>query len=265
MLLAVGDDRSRGTDCAVPGLATRRSQADSCDADRDGAWPLLDWVEATGMPIYRPNGVRYTAVDVAYKCPYTIRMPPPGGMGWTVMDKVTQRSISQRLASASGHMGGIERMVRSDAYCVDVITQIRAVQAALDKISVTLLDSHLRTCVATAVQAEDQQERVRVLAEVLSLFDMSRHFRGRAVSYPNSYEGDSDMTTKTFTVPNISCGGCANTIERKVGQLAGVTGVRAVPATKQVTVNWEEPATWDKIQGALQEINYPPAGSIPVG
>jgi DNA-binding FrmR family transcriptional regulator/copper chaperone CopZ len=178
------------------------------------------------------------------------------------MDKVTQRVVTQRLASASGHVLGIERMVRNDAYCIDVITQIRAVQAALDKISVSLLDGHLRTCVATAVQDDDRQERVRVLAEVLSLFDMSRHLRGREVNNPNSQEGDSDMTTKTFSVPNISCGGCANTIERKVGQLAGVTGVRAVPTTKQVTVNWEEPATWEKIQGALQEINYPPEGFV---
>jgi copper chaperone len=70
------------------------------------------------------------------------------------------------------------------------------------------------------------------------------------------------MTTKTFTVPNISCGHCTHTIEMEVGDLAGVKSVKAEQETKQVTVEWDEPANWDKIQRLLQEINYPPEGLI---
>ena len=66
------------------------------------------------------------------------------------------------------------------------------------------------------------------------------------------------MTKKTFIVPNISCGHCTRTIESELGELAGVTGVKAEVASKQVTVEWEEPATWDNIQALLEEINYPP-------
>ena len=70
------------------------------------------------------------------------------------------------------------------------------------------------------------------------------------------------MNSKTFTVPNISCGHCTHTIEMEVGELAGVANVKADEATKQVTVQWQEPATWEKIQALLQEINYPAEGLI---
>lgn len=70
------------------------------------------------------------------------------------------------------------------------------------------------------------------------------------------------MTTKTFTVPNISCGHCTHTIEMELGDLAGVQSVRADKDTKLVTVAWDEPASWDKIHALLQEINYPPEGLI---
>jgi copper chaperone CopZ len=65
------------------------------------------------------------------------------------------------------------------------------------------------------------------------------------------------MTTKTFTVPNISCGHCTHTIEMEVGDLAGVTSVQAEEASKQVTVAWDSPATWEQIEALLEEINYP--------
>ncbi|RMG98842.1 MAG: heavy-metal-associated domain-containing protein [Chloroflexi bacterium] len=72
------------------------------------------------------------------------------------------------------------------------------------------------------------------------------------------------MTSKTFTVPNISCGHCTHTIEMELSELEGVVSVKADQATKQVTVEWQEPATWEKIQALLTEINYPPEGLIQV-
>jgi copper chaperone CopZ len=72
------------------------------------------------------------------------------------------------------------------------------------------------------------------------------------------------MHSKTFTVPNIHCGHCTHTIEMEVGELAGVNHVKAVEATKQVTVEWDEPATWEKIRATLQEINYPPESLIQI-
>lgn len=90
-----------------------------------------------------------------------------------MMDKETKTSVSRRLASAAGHIKGIERMVNEDAYCIDVIQQIQAVQAAMNKVSSIVLESHLNSCVITAIQGEDPRERERVLAEITSVFAVS--------------------------------------------------------------------------------------------
>jgi copper chaperone len=66
------------------------------------------------------------------------------------------------------------------------------------------------------------------------------------------------MQSKTFKVPNISCGHCVHTIQNEVGELGGVKSVVAVEETKAVTVEWEEPQTWDNIKALLEEIDYPP-------
>lgn len=87
------------------------------------------------------------------------------------MDATTKKAVNQRLASAAGHIKGIARMVEDDTYCIDVIRQIQAVQAALSKVSTMMLDNHLHTCVTTAVQGEDPAERERVLQEITSVFE----------------------------------------------------------------------------------------------
>ena len=67
------------------------------------------------------------------------------------------------------------------------------------------------------------------------------------------------MQTKTFKVPNISCGHCVHTIQNEVGELEGVSSVVAAEDTKMVTVAWQEPPqTWAAIKALLEEINYPP-------
>jgi copper chaperone CopZ len=67
------------------------------------------------------------------------------------------------------------------------------------------------------------------------------------------------MERKTFEVPNIGCDGCVRTIENEVAQIAGVKTVDGVVETKTVTVEWENPATWQKIVDTLKEIDYAPA------
>lgn len=67
------------------------------------------------------------------------------------------------------------------------------------------------------------------------------------------------MTTKTFTVPNISCNHCVHTVKSELSDLAGVQSVAASAETKQVTVAWDAPADWTKIEALLKEINYAPA------
>lgn len=88
------------------------------------------------------------------------------------MDDAMRKNVQRRLASAAGHLKGIERMVGEDAYCIDVIQQVQAVQAALNKVNTMILDNHLHTCVTTAIRGDDPDEREQVLKEVTNVFAM---------------------------------------------------------------------------------------------
>jgi DNA-binding FrmR family transcriptional regulator len=82
-------------------------------------------------------------------------------------------NVMKRLRNVEGHLKGVLRMVEEDAYCIDVIRQIQAVEAALNKVSTQILEGHLNSCVITAVKGEDPAERQRVLKEVLEVFEAS--------------------------------------------------------------------------------------------
>lgn len=86
------------------------------------------------------------------------------------MDENVRADAVQRLKSVGGHINGIVRMLEDERYCIDVIKQVQAVQAALNRVNETILDSHLRTCVTTAVQGDDPEDRERVLNEVTEVF-----------------------------------------------------------------------------------------------
>ena len=84
---------------------------------------------------------------------------------------VDNTAIIRRLKSVEGHIRGIEKMVEEDAYCIDIVNQIQAVQAALNKVNSLVLDQHLHTCVTAAIRSDDVDERERVIREVLSVFN----------------------------------------------------------------------------------------------
>jgi DNA-binding FrmR family transcriptional regulator len=66
--------------------------------------------------------------------------------------------IVNRLHRIAGQVGGLERMVEEERYCIDILTQISAVQAALDRVSLALLSEHTRHCVIGAENPEDREE-----------------------------------------------------------------------------------------------------------
>jgi DNA-binding FrmR family transcriptional regulator len=82
-----------------------------------------------------------------------------------------KQDIVRRLKSVEGHIRGIERMVQEDAYCVEVVTQILAVQRALKKVSGLILDQHLHSCVTHAIRGNDAAAKERVLGELLEVFE----------------------------------------------------------------------------------------------
>lgn len=101
-----------------------------------------------------------------------IEIPLPSGGGEREdMADMKHENVLNRLKTAEGHLRGIQRMVEEDAYCIDIIRQIQAVQSALNKVSSILLENHLNTCLITAVRGEDPQERERVLREIVDVYE----------------------------------------------------------------------------------------------
>ncbi len=74
----------------------------------------------------------------------------------------TSEQLLKRLRRIEGQVRGIERMVEDDRYCIDVLTQISAVQAALDKVALGLIDGHTRHCVMGA-EGKERDERTEEL------------------------------------------------------------------------------------------------------
>jgi DNA-binding FrmR family transcriptional regulator len=72
--------------------------------------------------------------------------PPATTRGYTA----SKDQLLTRLRRVEGQVRGIERMVDDDRYCIDVLTQISAAQAALDKVALALLEEHARSCVLHA-------------------------------------------------------------------------------------------------------------------
>jgi CsoR family transcriptional regulator, copper-sensing transcriptional repressor len=68
-----------------------------------------------------------------------------------------KEELINRLRRISGQVGGVERMVDEERYCIDILTQVAAIQAALDKVSLALLDDHARHCVVDATE-ENREE-----------------------------------------------------------------------------------------------------------
>jgi DNA-binding FrmR family transcriptional regulator len=62
----------------------------------------------------------------------------------------TKDQLQKRLARIEGQVRGVSKMVEDDRYCIDVLTQISAIQAALDKVALGLLDEHARHCMLGA-------------------------------------------------------------------------------------------------------------------
>jgi CsoR family transcriptional regulator, copper-sensing transcriptional repressor len=75
-------------------------------------------------------------------------------------------ALTARLKRIEGQVRGIERMVEDERYCIEVLTQISAVQAALDKVALGLLDEHARHCIVEAEGSERPERAEELMATV---------------------------------------------------------------------------------------------------
>jgi len=82
----------------------------------------------------------------------------------------THEENLKRLARIEGQVRGIRRMVEEGEYCIDIITQVQAVQSALGAVGRKILEKHLDTCVTSTLQsksAEDMDQKIRELMKVM--------------------------------------------------------------------------------------------------
>jgi DNA-binding FrmR family transcriptional regulator len=77
----------------------------------------------------------------------------------------SKNDILKRLRRVEGQIRGLQRMVDSDQYCIDILTQISAATKALQSVALALLDEHLRHCVAGATRSGDEGEANRIITE----------------------------------------------------------------------------------------------------
>lgn len=132
------------------------------------------------MPFY-PLSDDVCHIDESLPVAYISSAHPPWGGGkmaaesciWNVEVKMENDNTIRRLKTVEGHMRGVIRMLEEDAYCIDVIRQIQAVEAALNKVSAQILEDHLNSCVTTAIKGDDPKERARVLKEISEVFEMA--------------------------------------------------------------------------------------------
>ncbi|MDA5193493.1 metal-sensitive transcriptional regulator [Govanella unica] len=85
------------------------------------------------------------------------------------METETKQSCLNRLKRIEGQIRGINGMVTDDRYCIDVVTQLRAVSAALKQVEQVILKDHMAHCVHAAIQSGDAEEQRRKLAELTDL------------------------------------------------------------------------------------------------
>jgi DNA-binding FrmR family transcriptional regulator len=87
-----------------------------------------------------------------------------------VLNEETRGKARGRLRRIEGQVQGLQRMLDNDAYCVDILLQISAVQGALEKVQKLLLGRHIESCVGEALRSGSRSERQQKIEELLDVF-----------------------------------------------------------------------------------------------
>lgn len=81
-----------------------------------------------------------------------------------------KKAIVNRLKRIEGQVRGIQKMVEEDRYCIDILVQISAIQAALKKVGFTISERHMKHCVAHALKTGDGEDAIEELLDVMKHF-----------------------------------------------------------------------------------------------
>lgn len=95
------------------------------------------------------------------------------------MNAKVRTSALAGLARVAGQVASVRRMVEEDRYCIDILLQIAAVQAAITRVGRDLLQAHVEHCFTDALRSEDEDDRKRKIQELMTVFERHAHFRDR--------------------------------------------------------------------------------------
>ncbi|MEH6675716.1 metal-sensitive transcriptional regulator [Phenylobacterium sp.] len=84
-------------------------------------------------------------------------------------DADSKSKLANRLSRIEGQVRGVSRMVEEDRYCIDILTQVQAVRAALARVETELLKDHLDHCIEGAIVSGDAEEQRRKASELIEL------------------------------------------------------------------------------------------------
>ena len=87
-----------------------------------------------------------------------------------MINEETRTKALGRLRRIEGQVQGLQRMIDNEAYCVDILLQISAVQGALDQVQKLLLGRHIESCVSEALRSGSKSERQQKIEELLGVF-----------------------------------------------------------------------------------------------
>ena len=90
------------------------------------------------------------------------------------MDKTHDKKLLDRLRRIEGQVRGISKMLAEGRYCIDVLTQIQAVRAALSRVESAMLQEHLGHCIEGAITGDNPWEQRAKAAELIQLLDRAR-------------------------------------------------------------------------------------------
>jgi DNA-binding FrmR family transcriptional regulator len=91
------------------------------------------------------------------------------------MQGKAKTSVLNRLQRIEGQARGLARMVEDDRYCIDIVTQISAVRAALRRVEEEILRDHVAHCVEGAIASGDKSDQRRKIAELMDVFGRANH------------------------------------------------------------------------------------------
>ena len=89
------------------------------------------------------------------------------------MKRENKPKLTNRLSRIEGQVRGIARMVEDDRYCIDVLTQLQAVRAALSRVETEMLKDHLGHCIEAAITGGDVTEQRAKAGELIQLLERS--------------------------------------------------------------------------------------------